>query len=255
MTTISVAIATHNEENAIKNCIDSVFKWCTDVIVVDGESIDKTVDLARRAGAKVYLTANQPMFHKNKQMAIEKCTGAWILQLDADEVVPKELAEEIQRVVRLKSEINGYYLPRKNLFLGKYLTKGGQYPDYSLRLYKKGKGRLPCKSIHEQAVVTGRIGYLKNALLHNSYPDFLHYLVHFKRYTAIFAEALAQEKVAITLISGVNYLLIKPVLWFLSTFFRHRGYVDGYPGFVFSVCSALRFPVAYIKYLCKKITK
>jgi glycosyltransferase involved in cell wall biosynthesis len=255
MTNISVAIATYNEENTIKTCLDSVAHWCTEIIMVDGESTDRTVAIAKKFGVKVYSAPNQPMFHKNKQMAIDRCTGDWILQLDADEVVPKELAEEIKKTLRKKTDINGYYFPRKNLFLGRYLTKGGQYPDYNLRLYKKGKGKLPCKSVHEQAIVTGKTGYLVTALLHNSYPDFSHYLSHFNRYTSIFADELVEEKETVTFISGLKYIFITPVCWFLLTYLRHRGYVDGFTGFVFSFFSALRFPVAYVKYLCKKIKK
>lgn len=147
--------------------------------------------------------------------------------------------------------MNGYWIPRKNFFLGKFLMKGGQYPDYTLRLYKKGKGRLPCKDVHEQAEVDGKTANLKNPLLHYPYTNFSEYLEHFGRYTDIFATEYREQKLGISPISFINFMVIKPILWFLLSFIRHKGFIDGFPGFVFSFFSSLRFPVSYIKYLQK----
>ena len=255
MKKISVAIATFNEEENIGKCLKSVADWVDEIIVVDGKSIDKSVEIAKKYKAKVIITDNPPIFHLNKQKAIDACSSEWILQLDADEVVTDELKDEITLTINLnpttdKSQpINGYWIPRKNFFLGKFLSKGGQYPDYSLRLYKRGKGRLPCKSVHEQTEVEGKVAYLKNPLLHYSYPDFSHYLLHFRRYTDIFAEELREQNMKIDLLQTINYLFIKPISWFLKTYLRHKGFVDGFAGFVFSFFSALRFPVAYLKYV------
>jgi len=251
---ISVAIATFNEEENIGGCLSSVKDWVDEIVVVDGSSIDKTRKIAKRYGAKVIKTTNKPIFHVNKQMAIDACSGDWILQLDADERVTPELREEILKTInppsasRRSGQYNGFWLPRKNYFLGRYLTKGGQYPDYTLRLYRKGKGRLPCKSVHEQAKVEGKVGYLKNDLLHIADPTFSRYLVRFNRYTSLIADEMAEGKVKIGPISAFSYMLVKPLKWFFSTYFRHKGFVDGFPGFVFSLFSGLRFAVGYIKY-------
>lgn len=250
MKKISVAIATFNEEENIGKCLKSVTDWVDEIVIVDGVSTDKTVDVAKKFNAKIIITDNPPIFHINKQKAIDACNSEWILQLDADEVVIEELKKEIIKVINLTPN-NGYWIPRKNFFLGKFLSKGGQYPDYSLRLYRRGKGRLPCKSVHEQVEVEGKVDYLKNPLLHYSYPDFSHYLLHFKRYTDIFADELREQNMKINLLQTLNYLLIKPISWFLSTYLRHKGFVDGFAGFVFSFFSALRFPIAYIKYIKK----
>lgn len=254
MKKISVAIATYNEEANISKCLKSVCDWVDEIIVVDGSSADKTVDFAKKFNAKIIITDNPSIFHLNKQKALDACNAPWILQLDADEIVTGALKDEILYAINLQpadnisKQINGYWIPRKNYFLGRFLTKGGQYPDYSLRLYKKGKGRLPCKSVHEQAEVEGKVEYLKNPLLHYPYPDFAHYLEHFGRYTDIFADELGKQKLKINLWQSLNYLFVKPVWWFLKTYLRHKGFMDGYAGFVFSFFSALRFPVAYIKY-------
>lgn len=255
-------MATFNEEKNIGKCLASVKDWVDEIVVVDGSSEDKTVEIAQKYKAKVIITDNPSIFHINKQKAIDACTGDWMLQLDADEVVSKELKEEILNTMNQQSSnlprrqagraieqsINGYWMPRKNYFLGTFLMKGGQYPDYTLRLYKKEKGRLPCKSVHEQAEVEGKTGYLKNPLLHYPYANFSEYWQHLGRYTDIFATEYRQQKLDISPISFINFMFIKPVYWFLLTFFRHKGFMDGFPGFVFSFFSSLRFPVSYIKY-------
>jgi len=245
---ISVAIATFNEEENIGLCLDTVHQLADEIVVVDGTSSDKTVEIAKKYTSKIIVRENPPIFHINKQMAIEAAIGDWILQLDADERVTPELRNEILRIAKSKTEYNGFWVPRKNFFLGRYLKKGGQYPDYTLRLYKKGKGHLPCKSVHEQAEVKGKVGYLKNDLLHIADPNFSRYLVRFNRYTSLLADELEEKKIKIGLFSGMNYILIKPLGWFLLTYFRHKGFVDDFPGFVFSLFSGLRFAVGYIKY-------
>lgn len=265
MTKISVAVATFNEEKNIGKCLESAADWVDEIVVVDGSSEDKTVEIANKFTSKVIVTDNPPIFHINKQKAMDASTGDWILQLDADEVVSGELKDEILATIKHKTclagrqalnnkqeEINGYWVPRKNFFLGKFLTKGGQYPDYSLRLYKRGKGRLPCRNVHEQAEVEGPTGYLKNPLLHYPYSDFSEYLEHFSRYTDIFAKEYGEKRLGITPVSIISYLLFKPLHWFLKTYFRHKGFMDGIPGLVFSLFSSLRFPVSYIKYLNNK---
>lgn len=247
---ISVAIATFNEEENIGPCLETVKDWVDEIVIVDGESTDKTREIAKKYGAKVIVTTNKPIFHINKQMAIDACQGDWILQLDADERVTPELEEEILEAIKLP--YNGFWIPRRNFFLGRYLKKGGQYPDYTLRLYKKGKGRLPCKTVHEQAKVKGKVGYLKNDLLHLADPTFSRYLMRFDRYTSLVADEMEKNKVKLGLLSFLNYWFVKPFKWFILTYFRHKGFIDGFPGFVFSGFSSLRFNVGYIKYWERK---
>lgn len=248
MKKLSVALATFNEEEALPACLESIRGWVDEIVVVDGGSGDRTRAIARQYGARIIKTNNPPIFHVNKQKAIDACTGEWILQLDADERVSPALKKEILQVVSSLPKANGFWLPRKNFFLTRYLTKGGQYPDHTLRLYRRGKGRLPCQSVHEQAMVDGKTGYLKNDLLHLADPNFRRYWQRFQRYTDLYAAELKQQKLKINLLNSINYLLIKPLVWFANTFFRHKGFVDGWAGFVFSFFSALRFAVTYVKY-------
>src|SRR5581483_687598 len=150
-----------------------------------------------------------------------------------------------------ENEYNGYWMPRKNWFLGRFLMKGGQYPDYTLRLYRRGKGKLPQKDVHEQALVEGKVGYLKNPLIHIADPTFSRYLLRFGRYTDLIATEFKKEKIGYNPIMVIKYLVILPIWWFLLTYVRHKGFMDLWQGFIFSLFSSLRFPVAYIKYLKK----
>lgn len=250
--TLSVTLATYNESKNITRCLKAIEDIADEIIVVDGQSQDDTVALVIKfKKARVISTTNKPMFHLNKQMGIDACKGDWILQLDADEIVTKELKEELLSIVAKEVssvDIDGYWIPRKNYFLGTFLKKGGQYPDPTIRFYKNGKAHLPCKDVHEQATVDGKIGFLKNDLEHYADTSFSHYLLRANRYTTLSAQELFDKKTPLSFLSFLNYYLFKPLFWFLSTYFRHRGYVDGFAGFVFSFYSALRFPITYTKY-------
>lgn len=247
MNNISLALAVYNEEKKLPNLLKSVYQWVDEIVIVDGGSTDQTREIAQKYKARIISSDNPINFHINKQKAIEACTKKWILQLDADEVVPENLKKEIL-LLKEEKEIHGYWIPRKNYFLGTFLTKGGQYPDWTLRLYRRGKGTLPAKSVHEQAVVIGKTVYLTNPLLHFSYTHFSEYLEHFNRYTSIFAKEFEEQKIVLGWYSSFVFLVIKPCYWFLFAYIRHKGFLDGFPGFVFSFFSSLRFPVAYIKY-------
>lgn len=247
-TNLSVAIATYNEESNIKDFLDQL-RWVPQIILVDGQSTDNTVKIAKKyQNVKLISTTNKPIFHINKQLAIDNCSHDWILQLDADERLSDHLKQEILSVIKDNKAFDGYWIKRKNYFLGKFLTKGGQYPDPVIRLFKKGKGKLPCLSVHEQVEITGRVGELKNDLLHYADISFSRYLARNNRYTTLIANDLKKHKTPLNFFSFLKYFLLLPPYWFLLTYLRHRGYADGFPGFVFSWFSSLRFPIAYIKF-------
>ncbi|OGG33258.1 hypothetical protein A3I80_02345 [Candidatus Gottesmanbacteria bacterium RIFCSPLOWO2_02_FULL_40_10] len=253
MVRLSIAIAVYNEEQNIKRCLDSCAGLADEIVAVDGSSTDNSVAILKSYNARIFIRKNPVNFHINKNLAIDSCRGRWILQLDADEVVSPGLKKEILQVIALplthnRQPANGYWIPRKNFILGRFLEKGGQYPDYTLRLYRKGFGRLPGKSVHEQAQVKGPVGNLINPILHYPYPDFSHYLDHFNRYTSIMAIDLKKENIKLTPVVFADYILVKPLTWFFRTYFLNKGFYDGFAGFAFSLFSSLRFTVAYIKY-------
>jgi glycosyltransferase involved in cell wall biosynthesis len=253
MNNLSVVLAVYNEEKNLKDCLESVKNLADEIIIVDGGSKDKTLEIAEKYNARIKVTDNPPMFHINKQKAIDMATKEWILQLDADERLTPELENEIKDILSNEQDVNGFWIPRKNWFLGRFLMKGGVYPDYTLRLYRRGKGKLPQKDVHEQAVVDGETGYLRNPLIHIADPEFGRYLMRFDRYTDLIAKELLDKKMKLNLFTAFKYLAYLPLSWFLKTYIRHKGFMDGWQGFVFSFFSSLRFPVSYIK--CLKIKK
>jgi glycosyltransferase involved in cell wall biosynthesis len=142
---LSIALAVYNEEDNLGPCLDSVKDIADEIVIVDGTSTDQTAQVAAKYGAKVLLEENRDNFHINKQHAIDACKHDWILQLDADERVSTMLATEIKNIVASNPPVTAdvYYLKRRNYFLGRWLNKGGAYPDPVIRLFRKGKFTLP----------------------------------------------------------------------------------------------------------------
>lgn len=244
---LSIAIAVYNEENNLAACLTSVRDMADEIIVVDGGSSDKTVDVARRFSAVVIQTDNPPIFHINKQKALEASHGDWILQLDADEVIPEDLKKEILLTINQERTTgNGYYIPRKNYFWGHWMRKGGQYPDYVIRLVRKGKARFPCKSVHEQIEVDGTVGYLTRPMIHYAYRTRADYWRKADAYTSLTARELKAPK---TIGSYLFYTFWKPLVTFFAIFVRHKGFVDGIAGFEFALYSGLHWAIAYRKYM------
>lgn len=285
MKKLSVVLATRNEEVNIGRCLAAVKHIADEIIIFDEQSTDKTVEIARVFGAKVFSEPHHENFHITKQKAINKASGEWILQMDADEVITPELASEIKEVIgktddqikarRPKSqkmwqlikrhekligqrdgrigkntgEVVAFFIPRRNVFLGKPLTYGGRWPDPAIRLIKKGKARLPAKSVHEIMQIDGEVAWLFNDMLHYDSPTLSRYLVRMNRYTDLHAQDLASQKVGKNVFQFVNYVLIKPIVNFVMSYFRHKGVLDGIRGFLWSAFSVLHFPLAYFKYL------
>ncbi|MCR4276571.1 MAG: glycosyltransferase family 2 protein [Candidatus Roizmanbacteria bacterium] len=282
---LSLCIAVYNEEKNLHYPLDSAIDIADEVIIVDGGSTDRTIEVAKSYGKKIRIinSDNPVMFHKNKQKAIEAAQGEWILQLDADEVLSENLKKEIKSIVWRQTsaveersgknaEVNqlvAYNLPRKNWFLTGFLMKGGQYPDYTIRLYKNGFAKFPCKDVHENVEIiqkskvksednnetmkqlnNGTIGFLKNPILHYADPDFSRYLARWDRYTTAEVERMPKDMK----LNFFSYFVWKPKMTFLMMYFRHKGFMDGFPGFVFALFSSIRFWVIYIKWRTKKLT-
>lgn len=252
--TLSVAIAVYNEEKNLEACLASIAPIADEIVVVDGGSTDKTVQIAEKFNAGIIRTTNPPMFHINKQKALDACTGDWILQLDADEVVTEELRNEILRVFTQQptttnqEPTSGYYIPRKNYFWGHWMHKGGQYPDPVIRLVRRGKAHFPSKTVHEQIEVDGRVGTLVHPMQHFSYRTKDDYWRKADAYTSLTAMEMKKNNVPKNVITWFIYNIWKPKMTFLSLFVRHGGFMDGWAGFVFAFWSALHFPIAYRKF-------
>jgi len=249
---ISVALATFNEEKNIVDCIESLKTFADEIVVVDGTSYDRTAELARGLGAKVFVTANKPMFHINKNMAFKNCKSEWIFYIDADERVSRELAEELKGIIAREPSENGFWVNRKNWFLGGFLTKGGAYPDPVIRFFRRGKGMLPEKSVHEQVKIEGQVGHLKNDLIHLADPTFERYLIRANRYTDLTADDIKSKDPGREMWPVFFYMILKPTATFLNIYFRHKGYEDGFRGFIWALFSSAHHFYAYVKYWSDK---
>lgn len=241
---LSVALAVYNEAKNLKRCLESVKAIAHEIIVVDGGSKDKTVEIAKQCGAIIIQTDNPPIFHINKQKALDRCHGDWILQLDADEVIDDKLMREIKETIARSHAKDGYYIPRRNYFLGDWLRKGGQHPDLVIRLFRNGKGKFPSISVHEQIEISGSVGYLVHPMDHYSYTSIEQYWRKANTYIRLSANEPD--------VSLLSYLLVKPVGTFFSLYIRHKGFLDGWRGFLFALFSAMHFLKAYFVWRGKK---
>ena len=167
MPTLSVILITKNEAANIRDCLQSV-SWADEIIVVDSGSTDDTVSIAKGMGAQVYVSADWPGFGPQKNRALGYSSKDWVFSIDADERVTPELRVEIELAMR-EAKSDGYYCPRLSQFCGKYIHHCGWYPDYVLRLFKRGTGRFSDSLVHESVLLTGSTAKLKNPLLHYSY--------------------------------------------------------------------------------------
>ena len=281
---LSVVLATRNEEENIGRCLKSIKGLADEIIVFDEKSEDKTAEIAKDLGAKVFEVPHEEIFHVTKQKAIDKAKGDWILQLDADEEVSEPLFHEIKLVLEMSDsellarrprdpkrwelfsrhkkaiesrdgnlgnnngEVVAFFIPRINMFLGKPLIHGGVYPDGVIRLIKNGKAYLPSKSVHEQMKIDGQVAWLFEAINHYDSPTLKRYLQRLDRYTSLQAEDFFNAKVSKSVLSLFNYLTLIPIKAFLGRFIIHAGFKDGLYGFVWAVFSSWHFPISYFKY-------
>jgi glycosyltransferase involved in cell wall biosynthesis len=221
---LSITVITKNEARNIEDCLRSV-AWAQEILVVDQFSMDGTADIARSLGARVYQESWKG-FARQKNSALEKTTGDWILSLDADERVPPLLREEIQEILGRKDALNGYFIARKNFFSGRWIRHGGWYPDFCLRLFRKGSGHFEERAVHEKVLVDGPTGYLNNPLEHYTYRSVADFLIRMERYSRLAALEIPEEKK----LSHWQSLTFRPAFTFLNMYLLRGGFLDGKKG-------------------------
>jgi len=242
LTSLSVLVITKNEEANIRECLKSV-KWADEIIVVDGGSTDKTVAIAKLFTGKVF---SRPWegFGRAKNHALSRCSGKWIFWIDADERVTPELAAEIQKAVSVDDmSVQGYSVPRKAFFLGKWIRHCGWYPGRVVRLFRKDSGSFTTHTVHERLALKGKEGMLQADLLHFTDPSLFHYFEKFNRYTSLAADELAGEGRS----PGAGHLLGRPLWTFLRMYFIRGGFLDGIHGFILCANSAFYVFTKYAK--------
>ncbi len=242
---ISIIMVVRNEEEQLKECLETV-SWADEIIVIDQSSTDSTTEIAREFTDKVFITEQKGYCEPDRNFAIEKASGRWILYIDADERVTPELRDEILSIVKSANALPAYYVKRRNHFLGKWIKTCGWYPSPVLRLFKKGEVVFP-EEIHQVPPHRKEYGYLKNDLIHYSYNSLDEYFEKFNRYTTQLAREEFERGVKARGLKFITDLILRPIYNFLLKFIWLGGYRDGFRGFFISVSSALTVFVSKAK--------
>ena len=279
--TLSVVIITHNEEANIGRTLESVRPLVSDgkgeIIVVDSGSTDRTVEIARSFDAKVFVEEWKG-YAAQKNSAIDKATSEWILSLDADEEVSTELMAEIAELLSLPSGIKLYKLApgawhawiqrdgdlvvayddqregplesaeigRKNFFLGRWIRRGGFYPDRKLRLFRHGAATFENRPVHEDAHADGLSVRLVGTLTHHSYPTLSDYIDHMNRYSSLGAEMVVAKANGKVRFSVIN-IVLRPLATFVYNYFFRLGFLDGREGLLLHLYHAVYVSWKYAK--------
>jgi glycosyltransferase involved in cell wall biosynthesis len=270
--TLSVVIITFNEEANLPRTLESV-TWADEIVVVDSESTDRTVEIAKSYGAKVWIEPWKG-FAAQKNSALEKAACDWVLSLDADEEVSPALAAEIRWLLKALEEwqragmpmdddphsrelrdrglkygldegrLNGFFIPRQNIFLGRSMRRGGFYPDAKLRFFQKGAARFEARLVHEDARLTGTSSHLKSPLIHHAYPTLSSYIEHMNRYSSLGAEmASSQGKRGFSFVN----IVVRPMLTFTYNYIFRLGFLDGREGLLLHLYHAAYVSWKYAK--------
>ena len=240
---LSVCVLALNEAENLKKCLESVRQLADEIVVgVDDQTTDDSLKVAQRHTKKAFKLKHEKLFHVNKQKVVNKATQPWVLWLDADEVVDKDLVTEIRKVIKAKN-VNGYYVPRKNYIFNKWIEHTGWYPDHQLRLFKRGKVTWPCISIHEDPMVEGETHQLKGHLVHQNYTSVSQYLGKLNKYTSLDADRLKAEIKA----PYLKHVLVRPLDELIKRLVAEKGYKDGLHGLVLSLLQAFYELVVVVK--------
>ena len=272
---LSVVLITLNEEANLGRTLESVrplvAEGAGEIVVVDSGSTDRTLEIARAHGARVFVEPWKG-FSAQKNSALEKAAGEWVLSLDADEEVEPDLATEILEIlavhqtftharqsgdplgsgkfkvsfdkpgeVAVGESVSGYWMPRKNHFLGRWIRHGGFWPDPKLRLFRKGAGRFEDRPVHEIVKLEGSTGRLNQALAHHAYPTLSNYIEHMNRYSSLGAEMVGPRGFSL-----IN-IVLRPWAMFTYNYFFRLGFLDGREGLLLHLYHAVYVSWKYAK--------
>ncbi|MEC7887749.1 MAG: glycosyltransferase family 2 protein [SAR324 cluster bacterium] len=242
---LSITIIGHNEIEHLRELLPQL-KWADEIVYVDCESHDGSLEVVREAGCRVYSRPNNTNLNVNKSYAMEQANGDWVFYVDPDERIPEILVSEIEKVIQDTTN-SAFKLNRRNHYFGNWLRHGSQYPDTQLRLFRKDSAHFPNRHVHEKLVVEGSIGKLNNDMLHFPYLNISQFLSKFDFYTRVEAGYLRDSGVRITAGNSLQFLVLKPFSRFFRRYFLKGGFRDGLPGLFCAIFDALNFVVRYFK--------
>ena len=242
MPPVSAIVITKNEADAIGDALASL-SWVDEIILVDAESTDNTVAIARAFTDRVYVRPWKG-YVDQKNHAASLASHDWIFSLDADERVPEELSGEIRALLTFEPAARGYRMPRVSFYLGRWMRTTDMYPDYQLRLYDRRHGRWDGLHVHESVKVdTGQVGYLKGELQHYPYKDLSEHLIRMDRYTTLAARQMFEKGKRATRVE----LLFHPLIAFARNYVVKGGFRDGKPGLIISLVNSYYVMLKFAK--------
>ncbi len=242
MAKLSVVVLTKNEESCVAQCLESV-KWADEIIVVDDESTDKTVEIVKKYNCKV-LFRKMDVEGRHRNWAYAQARNEWVLSLDADETVTPELKLEIEQAIQ-SDTFAAYDIPLRN-FIGKYWVKhGGWYPASKVRLFQKSKFKYEESEVHPRVFIDGACGHLKSDIIHRGYPDLEHFLNSVNRQSTLEAVKWVKTGRKMTLL----WASWRAIDRFFRRYIKKQAYKDGMYGFVIAYFDTLYQILSYMKFL------
>lgn len=239
---ISAIIITKNASATLRRCIESL-QWADEVVVLDSGSGDDTLAIARALGAQVHQSADWPGYGPQKNRALDRATGEWVLSIDADEWLTPAARDEIRRVIASPDAKPAYALPRRSSFCGRDMKHSGWWPDYVVRLFRRADARFSDDLAHEKLIVAGAVGRLREPLMHEAISDLDQMLGKMNAYSTASALMLARRGRRATLTGAVLH-----GAWaFVRTYFLRLGVLDGREGFMLAVANAEGSYYRYVK--------
>jgi glycosyltransferase involved in cell wall biosynthesis len=243
MPTLSVILITRNEEANLADCLASLEGIAQQIVVVDTNSSDRTVEIAQTHGAVIAQALDWPGFGPQKNRALALATGDWVLSLDADERLTPALQSEILTAIHHSAHIDCFSIPRLSWYCGRFIRHSGWSPDYVDRLFKRGTARFSDDLVHERLIPNGPVAKLENPMLHFSFMDFSQVLQKIDRYSTASAEqAFAKGRRSSPLKAILHGL------WaFIRTYFMRAGFLDGQEGLALAISNAEGSYYRYMK--------
>ncbi|WP_447968236.1 glycosyltransferase family 2 protein [Nitrospira sp. M1] len=248
--TVAALVITKNEERHIAECLESV-TWADEIILVDAQSTDGTVAIAKRFTDHVFIRP-WPGFGSQKNFGMEHVTSDWITIVDADERVSVELAREIQETLTtVSNDIAAFRVPRRNYFYGQWVRWGGAYPDYQIRVFRRGTAQYNDVAVHENLLVNGQVATLSAHLNHYTERQITDHFRKFNLYTTLAASEKAKSQQSVSW----YHLVCNPFIIFFKTYVIKKGYRDGTRGVIFAVFASMYTFVKYTKLLESYVVK
>lgn len=243
MVDLSVVVLTKNEEKNICPCLESVAGWANEIIVVDDESTDKTVDIAGEYADKIIIR-KMDIEGRQRNFAYSQAKNLWVLSLDADERVTEELKSEIKNAISHYTKYNGFTIPRRN-YIGNYWVKyGGWYPSPQLKIFRKDKFHYEEVNVHPRAFMDEPCGHLKSDIIHYSYKNLEDFLYKLNNQTTREAQKWFEQNKPMCL----GRFIWRSIDRFIRIYIGRKGYKDGFVGFVIAFYASLYQFISYLKY-------